>query len=328
MNLKYIPTEQSLKTILSEYSITDFTYKESTEGAENTTVFIFANNQNCVLRTYRHNSKTDAQIQTEIDFVYFLGENSFPTPEIYSNIHDQFLTKVTADEQEWQVILMEKVYGQEIPQNEWIKNEDLLKNMAQTQAKLHNLGVEFAQINLKNEYIEQVAASGVGKMLFERLEQVKKLESLNEDLLEVISNIKSLEFQYSPFLAFGFIHDDIDWGNLLLDDSETINVIGFGDLRVGPIVSCVGSGLFSVILSAFEMGENIKEYAQKYIDFYTEIRNLENAELLELQKPIILTIDLYIISEILASKELNAKVKNFLKLKAEMQKLSFVELLD
>jgi Ser/Thr protein kinase RdoA (MazF antagonist) len=323
MNQKYTPEEQSLKTILSHYAITDFTYKQSADGVENTTIFIFANNQNCVLRVYRLGSKTDAQIQAEIDFIYFLNENSFPTPEIFSNIHDQFLTKVVIDECEWQVILMEKVYGQEIPENEWVKNEDLLENMAQTQAELHLLGTEFAQINLQNDFNELVAASGIGKLLFERLNKLKQLSKLDKELLEIISNIKSLEYQYNPFLPFGYIHDDIDWNNLLLDDNDDINVIDFGDLRVGPIVSCLGSSLFVVILSAFELGENIQDFAQKYLDFYTEIRELENDELAELQKPIVLTLDLFIVSEILSSKQLNQKIKNYLKLKEEVLKLSF-----
>jgi hypothetical protein len=32
---------------------------------------------------------------------------------------------------------MEKIYGQEIPENEWVKDDDILKNMPQTQAQLH-----------------------------------------------------------------------------------------------------------------------------------------------------------------------------------------------
>jgi Ser/Thr protein kinase RdoA (MazF antagonist) len=321
MNLKYTPSVETLKIILAEYNITNFTYKQSSDGIENTTIFVFANNINYVLRVYRLGSRTDAEIKTEIEFIDFLSENVFPVPEIYPNINGDLLTKVSIVDQEWQVILMEKIHGVEIPKNEWVKNSDLLENMAHTQATLHMLGAEFAQIKMKNDYELQVSDSGVGKTLIDRLNEIKKVDDLGQDLVEIISSIKSQDYQYDPFLPLGFIHDDIDWNNLILDDQDVINVIDFGDLRVGPIVSCLASGLFTVILSAFELGESIEFYAQKYIDFYREIRVISEIEILEVLKPIELTVDLYLVSEILRVKETNVKLENFLKLKALIKTL-------
>ena len=197
MNLKYTPTDQTLKTILLEYNISDFTYKQSSDGIENTTIFVFSNNRNYVLRVYRLNSKTDAEIQTEIDFTYFLAENDFPVPEIYPNIHSKLLSKVNIDGQDWQVILMEKIHGIEIPQNEWVRDDELLKNMDRTDNDLQLLGNEFASINQEKDYETKLSDSGVGKKLIQKLNQLKELEDLDGNLQNIISNIKSTEYQYS-----------------------------------------------------------------------------------------------------------------------------------
>lgn len=324
MHQKYTPEDETLKIILSEYNINNFTHKQSSEGNENTTVFVFANNINYVLRVYRLDSKTDTEIKTEIEFIDFLSENVFPVPEIYPNIQGELVTKVLLDDQSWQIILMEKIHGVEIPENEWIKNSELIENMAHTQATLHLLGAEFAQINLKNDYELNVSDSGVGKTLIQRLDHINKLDDLDQSLCDIISNIKSTEYQFDPFLPLGFIHDDIDWNNLILDDQNVINVIDFGDLRVGPIVSCLASALFSVILSAFELGENSEIFAQKYINHYREIRDLTEIELIEVLKPIELTLDLYLVSEILSSKKINNKIENYLKLKDLVRNLKFI----
>jgi len=320
---KYVVNPETLATILAKYDISNFTYKESLGGIENTTIFVFAKNQNFVLRVYRAGSKTDEQIQTEIDFIYFLRENDFSTPDIFANKDDELLTKVTIDGQEWQFILMEKIYTREIPQNEWVKDQDLLQNMAQTQAKLHLLGAEFAQISLDNDYDTKVAESGVGKTLSTRINQLKETISTDPKINEIISNIESINYEFNPFLPFGYIHDDIDWNNLLIDDNDEIFVIDFGDLRVGPLVSCLGSGLFTAILSAFELGENIQNVAQKYIDFYSEVRELTDEELVQLYKPIVLTLDLFIVTEILLTNTINTKVQSYLKLKNEVLQLVF-----
>ena len=321
MNLKYTPTDQTLKTILLEYNISDFTYKQSSDGIENTTIFVFSNNRNYVLRVYRLDSKTDAEIQTEIDFTYFLAENDFPVPEIYPNIHSKLLSKVNIDGQDWQVILMEKIHGIEIPQNEWVRDDELLENMAQTHAQLHILGIEFAQINLKNDYELEISDSGVGKILIQKLDELKKLDDLDKSFVEITSDIKSIDYQFDPFLTLGFIHDDICWKNLILDDKDVITVIDFGDLRVGPVASCLASGLSTVILSAFEIGENIKTRSQQYIDYYREIRDITEIELIEVLKPIELTLDLFIVFEILSSGKMNNKIQNYLKLKDEVKEL-------
>jgi len=321
MNSKYIPETESLKTILAEYGITNFTYKQSLDGIENTTLFIFANNINYVLRVYRLDSKTDTEIKTEIEFIDFLSENVFAVPEIYPNIRGDLFTKITIDDQEWQMILMEKIHGVEIPENNWVKNIELLENMAHTQATLHMLGAEFAQIKMKNDYELEVSDSGVGKTLILKLDEIKKINDLGQDLVEIISAIKSQDYQYDPFLPLGYIHDDIDWNNLILDDENVINVIDFGDLRVGPIVSCLASGLFTVILSAFEIGEDIQIYAQKYLDYYREIRDVAEIELQEVLKPIELTVDLYLVSEILKAKKFNAKIESYIKFKDLVQGL-------
>ena len=321
MHQKYTPTDQTLKTILFEYNISDFTYKQSSDGIENTTIFVFSKNRNYVLRVYRLDSKTDTEIQTEIDFTYFLAENDFPVPEIYPNIHSKLLSKVNIDGQDWQVILMEKIHGIEIPQNEWVRDDELLENMAQTHAQLHILGIEFAQINLKNDYELEVSDSGVGKILIQKLDELKKLGDLDVSLVEITSDIKSIDYQFDPFLTLGSMHDDICWNNLILDDEDVITVIDFGDLRVGPVASCLASGLSTVILSAFEIGENIKTRSQQYIDYYREIRDITEIELIEVLKPIELTLDLFIVFEILSSGKMNNKIQNYLKLKVEVKEL-------
>ncbi len=323
MNQKYIPDDQTLKIILAEYNIADFTYKYNSNQGDATTIFVFANNQNYVLRVSANEPKAETQVQAEVDFIHFLNENNFPTFEIYSNIHEKFLSKIAIDEATWLVILMEKIYGQEIPKNDWIKDIDLLGNMAQTQATLHHLGTEFAQINLQNDYDTRVCSSHTGQLLIKKLEEFNTLNDASNDLSDIVSDIKSLEFQYSAFLPLGFIHDDFCWKNLLFTEEGDINVINFAGLRVGPIASCLGSGLFTVVLSAFEAGQDIQTPTQEYLDLYREVREIEQIELGELLKPLILRLDLAIISEILDSKRVTSKIENYVLLKKQLLKLNF-----
>ena len=275
------------------------------------------------MRVYQQGSKTDDQIETEIKFITYLIENDFPVPKIYSNSNGDLLTKIIIDTQEWQVILTEKINGRKLPQYTWIIDDELFENIVQTYCDLDTFGNDFASSHLIYEYNTQVSDNKIGRVLVEKLDQLKTVDFLDTQLKEIISNIKSTEYQYSNLLPMGYVDDAIDTNNLILGEDGEIYVINFGDMHVRPCVSGIGSCLFAVILSAFELDEDIQKSLQKYIDKYCDIGDFWGVGMNHVMKPIELNIDFCIVSEIFTDRKLTSKIEGYLRLKSEISKLKF-----
>lgn len=316
MNIKYQIKKETLNQILALYKISDFEYQEAKGGVENTTVFITTDKQELVLRVYRLNTQSDDKILEEIEFSNFLKSKNILVPVFLPNIDGNYLSKIVLDDYEWQVILMFRINGQGISDSKWLEL-DFIKKIAKTQAKLHLAGIEFGVINNKKEYDENVTGSGVGIMLKERLREVINLDLQDKKLLEVIQNIQSPKQKYQSKLPMGYIHDDIYGRNLILQDQK-IYIIDFGDLRFGPLISCLGSALFETLRLGYLDGKNIQKLFDEYLLSYESIRKVKNQELDEIKKAVIVGLELYIVSEILERKVVTNNLQNLLALKADI----------
>lgn len=316
MNIKYQIKKETLNRILALYKISDFEYQEAKGGIANTTVFVTTDKQELVLRVYKLNAQSDNQILEEIEFSSFLKSKNILVPVFLPNINGDYLSKITLDLYEWQVALMFRIKGKMVSDFQWLE-PNFIKEISKVQAKLHLAGIEFGVINNKQEYNKDVTASGIGIMLKERLCEVINLDLQDKNLLKIIQNIQSPEQKYQLNLPAGYIHDDIYGRNLILQDQK-IYIIDFGDLRFGPLVSCLGCSLFETFRLGHLDGQNIQKLFEEYLLHYGSIRKVTNQELDEIKKAVIVSLELYIVSEILEFKTITNNLQNLLALKAEI----------
>ena len=320
MNIKYQIQKDTLSQILGFYGILDFEFQEAEGGVANTTVFVSTNNQSFVLRVYRLNTQTDEEIFEEIEFLNFLKSKNLLVPNILPNSGGDYLTKVILSGIEWQVVLMPRIKGKTITNSQWL-DPDFIKQIGIIQAQLHLAGVEFALVKSKLEYNRDLTAGGLGKMLKERLVEAKSLGLQDENLLKILNGIQSLGQKYQPNLPAGYIHDDISGENLLIDDQKGIYVIDFGDLRFGPLVSCLGSILFVTLRIGYLGSQNTQELFNQYLLSYETIRVLTNEEMVEIKKVMIMNLELFVVSEILNSKIITSYLEKLTNLKKKILKL-------
>lgn len=317
MRIKYKPEQETLNQILSQYNITNFTFKVATTGMANTTIFVDCSNLNYVLRVYPINSKTEAEIFQEINFVTFLNSKNFPTVAFIKNIENEFLTQIEISGTSWYCLLMPRIIGEELDKSDWGKDINQLAKIAKLHGQLNLYGLEYSQ-TFDKKYSLNVADMGIGKMLLDFLDKYYKSDIKNPAFDKIVSGIISQNYQYSPNLKAGIIHDDIYWSNVLIGDK--ISIIDFDDMRFGPIISCLSSGIFSCLYYSIIFNDNPNLY-KIYLENYLKILPLSNSELSEIYKPIEIAIDLHILDEILWHKKVTENLEKLLELKQTARKM-------
>jgi|GEM_PF-5312073 len=317
MRIKYQPEKNTLQQILSQYNINNFTYSLATTGMANTTIFVDSKGLNYVLRVYPINGKTESEILQEIDFINFLNAKSFPTVSFIKNIDGNYLTQITVEEITWNYLLMPRISGDEMDKADWGKDTDQLAEIAKLHGQLNLYGSEYSG-NLDKKHPLNVADMGIGKMVLEFLEKYTKSEIKKPEFDKIVSGIISLNYQYTPNLKSGIIHDDIYWSNVLV--GEKISIIDFDDMRFGPLISCLSSGIFSCLYYSLIFNED-PDLFKKYLESYLKILPISNSDLSEIYKPIEIAIDLHILDEILWHKKNTENLEKLLDLKQTNRKM-------
>ncbi len=133
-------TKENIAQILSNYSISDFTFEPINEGIANTPVAVTSHGKNYVLRIYAQ-GKNPEHILFELKFQDLLKENGIPVPLVYQNRQQKPVTEIVNDGKTWHSILMEKIDGQSVTPH---PSSVLIARLANLQATMHLLGIEFA----------------------------------------------------------------------------------------------------------------------------------------------------------------------------------------
>ena len=255
-------TEETIRKILSAYDIFDFTYQPIHEGIANTSFVVHAENK-YVLRIYAQGRKSNDDVLFEIEFQDYLRENNIPIPVVCKNKEKEELTLVEIDGNEWQCILMEYVEGESVTR---YPTSELIMELAQIQAKIHLLGIDFAEKSnkLKDQW----------KELHDTI--ATKLETIpvqTDDVLEFIERVKEYQYPLSEGLPHGYNHLDLDFdGNVITKDGKVVGIVDFDDLAYSPVVVCLGYSLWNILDDA---GPRAMEL---YLSTYEKVRPLTPSE--------------------------------------------------
>lgn len=256
-------TDNTVALILKSYGISNFSFKPINQGIENTSLFIESEDKKYVLRVYRQKRKTNEDISFEIQFQDYLRENGIPIPLIYRNLQDKELSIINIDGKDWQIILMQFVEGESVNLN---PSDELIIELAHIQARMHLLGIEFANKSDRSKYlIDNLNGSIVNK--------IENLPIQDEDVIEFVERVKSYKYKLDKELTYGYNHSDLDFdGNVIIRDNKIVGIIDFDDLRYSPSVMCLGFSLWNVLddsgIEAFKL----------YLKEYESIRPLNNLE--------------------------------------------------
>ena len=257
-------TQDSVARILSEYSISDFTFKPINEGISNTSFVIEDKKNKYVLRVYAQDSKTSDEIIFEIEFQDYLRERGIPIPLIYKNTLGGELSILEIDGKKWQCILMQFVEGKSVTVH---PSSELISELARLQAKIHVLGIEFGKTKDKPEKMLSDLQDSIA-------EKLTDIPVKTKEVLDFIERAKKYRYHLDKNLPYGYNHLDIDFdGNVLVKNNAVSAIVDFDDLKYSPAIVCLGFSLWNILN---DEGLDSMRY---YLSEYQKIRPLDSLEI-------------------------------------------------
>ena len=275
--LQFKITEESLKHILGYYTNSKIlSWKKTTHGISNQTIFdSLENGSELVLKIYSNSGKSNIdRIQKDINFCNFLNQNGIPTVEIIRTKEQKQVLEFVLDGVIWCVMLMKKSIGRHCEVEEYLTNPGLLKNIAQTHAKTHLLGIEYFEMNKDlNKVILKPLEAGIGKTVKNLREENLFENETNPEILSIVQEIKEFTPIYPGNLPIGLIHGDFDPTNFLVENNEISCILDYDDSCPEPIVSCLGLMLHDCLWI-----DKTDTTISLYLEFYQEVRPLTDLE--------------------------------------------------
>lgn len=260
-------TQENLSIILKKYEIEDFTFEVFSLGIANTSVKIITSDKIYVLRVYSYGRKPDAEIILESEFQDYLREKGVPIPTIYKNKNNDELSHIEVEGRIWQVVLMEFKKG--IILNNY--PDDLLVELAQIQAKMHILGMDFAK-NIKKHYR---VMREMQDTIWPTKQEVIVPPGLNPEIKPFMERARRMNVQINPELPHGYNHLDLDFeGNILIEENHISAILDFDDLTYSACIICLGYTMWHIL---FVTGDWDKVYF--YLNEYRKGRDLTSLEL-------------------------------------------------
>ncbi len=254
-------TNEVIDKLLKQYSIIDYTYEIITEGIENTSLIVSTGKQKYVLRIYRQLKKTTDDILLEIQFQKLLKNKGLPIPEIRMNNDGDDVSIVKINNKYWQVILMEYLGKTDFASY----TPELLREMAITQAKMHQLGIAFAKDKVHTKRISE---------LNETISQRHPTRLKNKKHQNFLQRATAFHLTFENELPYGYNHLDYDtYGNILIKNNKIMAILDFDDLAYSPCIVCLGYTLWSILFST-----NQQELLYQYIRYYETVRPLTKNE--------------------------------------------------
>lgn len=304
-------TKEILAKLLDAYGIADFIFDPINEGIANSSARIETNGKKYVVRVYAQGKK-DEDITFEIEFQDYLREQGIPIPIIHKNKQGEELTGIEVDGRRWQVILMDFVEGRSVTVK---PSYELIAELANLQAKMHLLGMEFEKSVDRPKKLWADLHDGL----------VSKVENTSvggQDLRDLLQRIKAYGYPLSPDLPYGYNHLDIDFdGNVLTKDSRVSGIVDFEDLQYSPVIVCLGYSLWNILDD-----EGI-DAMKHYLKEYEKVRPLTPAEYEALPNVVFFRNYVMVVIRLLLWEETTPieDVTNLLKLEKEIPALLSLE---
>jgi Ser/Thr protein kinase RdoA (MazF antagonist) len=242
----------SVEQILKHYAITPTRVVRADRGTENETIFVDYVDKRFALRVYRRFKKTSEEILEEVEFMQFLRSRDFPVPEIIINRKGNAITHVTIGGVRWQCIVMTLMPGLH-PES---LSDAMLNEIAHIQGRLHQLGLEYANI-LRHRNIQpktRAVRHGLSNLLYPAQ--------------------RALKFG-SPM---GFTHFDLTVDNILALNGHITSIIDFDEANYDAVVDCL-----AVALTCLPGLVHDTKRQLNYLRQYQRVRPLGHREMLRLR---------------------------------------------
>lgn len=302
----------TLTLILKNYNLKLISFKIAKGGIENTTALVTTDKGRFALRVYRKNKKKIGDIKQELEFMLYLQKHDLPVPTVFANTHGALVTEFKIQGNTWKSVLMELMNGVHAK----TYSDALIKDYAQTQARMHKLGMRFAKSQPKRKKLDTLKEGEFIKNI-----KLHKLEK--QEVLDILQRAKNFIVRLDNKLPRGFNHLDYDHANTLVKNNKLSAILDFDDLTYSPVVVCLSYTLWDVLYTT-----NSKLELQKfrlYLKEYQKIRTLKSTEVRYLKD--IMIFRNYVIGalEVMFWGE-NAKyVKTFLRLEKLLQNIKIAD---
>lgn len=255
-------SRETLAPVLGAYGIADFAFAPIEEGIENTSARVASGGRRYVLRAYAE-GKRDPEILLEVALQDFLRDRGIPIPAIIPNANGEKLTVVQVGGRRVQAILMDFVEGESVTSD---PSPALLGELAGIQARMHALGIEFAETMERPE-------SPLTELREEAAEKLTDVPVGGADVREAFKRIAAYRYPLDPRLSYGYNHLDIDFdGNVIVEGGHVKGIVDFDDVRYSPAVVCLGYTLWNIL---DDQGEGMM---RRYLAAYEAVRPLAAAE--------------------------------------------------
>lgn len=256
---QFRPTRETVAHVLDHYGLKLVSYHIAPSGIENTTVIAQTSGGNVALRVYRQNRKSAQHIIDEINFVDYLRSHGTPTPRFIKNLGGEYLSIITIDNLEWQILLMEFVAG-EHPKN---YTKQLIDSISKTQAQMHILA---------SDYVCRGSDQSVTVLKDEHFANEISTKSLNQATRDFLKRVATYQVPLGSDLPRGLCHLDYDSGNMLVMNEQLTAVLDFDDLAYAPFVVCLAYSLWHIHRQAG------RDLALHYLQTYESLRPLSEPE--------------------------------------------------
>ena len=303
-----VVSQDSLATILAEYGIYDFKFEEIKSGAENTTIKITTQEKDSILRIYRHQKKTDQDINLELEFQEYLQNLDIPIPQVYPNLNGQKLSTVEYKGKSWQVLLIEYLGTSDFKKY----TPKLLTSLATTQATMHLAGIKFAKKfkshnMVWDEFKEEIIDKNPGV----------KIDG--EKATDFLKRAKKFEVTLSNDLEHGYNHLDFDpSGNIIIQNNKIKGIIDFDDLAYSACIACLSFTLWHILYTTLNIN-----LAKKYIGEYEQTRFIDKKERVVIPQMLLFRTYEFGVIELIARQSQN-NLAQIIKLEKLIPTLSFV----
>jgi Ser/Thr protein kinase RdoA (MazF antagonist) len=238
-----------LKTLKKQYSIQCIKQLHYFQAGLNDTYLVKTRVTKYILRVYRNNWRSEADIRCEIDVLNFLSENDIPVATAIRKIDGEYITIINAPEGIRFLVLFNYIKGTSPEFKKSFLHHATLygKTFGRLHKTLKNFSSPYPRFKHDLDYLFFNPLKSINTQLKHRPESRYFLTRLAASLTQKI-NLLSVDS-----LRKGFCHGDLNTENVHIQN----NHIGLFDF------DCCGYGYISADIAAFRWGARLNANEKK-----------------------------------------------------------------
>ncbi len=268
---RYQPLDEEIQELAAMWKLPRLVqWKQVRKGREHSSFILTTPKKEYILRVYSQNTSNKEDIDKEVAFMNHLHRNKMPVPQVFPTQKGDSFATFTADDIEWNAILMERVKGEHIRDY----THENIQEIGKVLALMHIISLDSPGIALC-KYQDTVIDEEVQAIQLKAESDPVKIEFLQETM--------DYKIPIENELPRGIIHRDITKGNTLFAGNTITALLDFSSIRCGYFVEDIGVVVWGIIynhLTKFASISLIKDF----LTAYAAIRPLTPDEFVYLNK--------------------------------------------